>query len=102
MIKTLRFWIMLLLTFTMIGILGITSISGYFVAKENVVKDSLEMNRMYSAKLAQLTEEVFHGMQTHLQAVAAEVSDEIEDTDKLTEKLDGLLSSNENLTPSPS
>ena len=96
MIKTLRFWIMLLLTFTMIGILGITSISGYFVAKENVVKDSLEMNRMYSAKLAQLTEEVFHGMQTHLQAVAAEVSDEVEDTDKLTEKLDGLLSSNEN------
>ena len=31
-----------------------------------------------------------------LQAVAAEVSDEIEDTEKLTEKLDGLLSSNEN------
>lgn len=96
MIKTLRFWIMLLLTFTMIGILGITSIAGYFVVKENVVDNTLKMNNVFSAKLAQLTEEVFEGMQSQLQVKAFEVSTDIDDAEKLTEELDVLLSSNKN------
>ncbi len=96
MIKTLRFWIMLLLTFTMIGILGITSIAGYFVEKENVVDNTLKMNNVFSAKLAQLTEEVFEGMQSQLQVKAFEVSADISDAEKLTEELDVLLSSNKN------
>lgn len=96
MIKTLRFWIMLLLTFTMIGILSITSIAGYFVEKKNVVDNTLKMNSVYSMRLAQLTEEVFVGMQSQLQVKAFEIVEEIDDAAKLTEELDVLLSSNKN------
>ena len=47
-------------------------------------------------KLARLTEEVFNGMQSNLQVKASEISAEIDDVEKLTEKLDDLLSSSKN------
>ncbi|AMQ05466.1 sensor domain-containing diguanylate cyclase [Sporosarcina psychrophila] len=96
MIKTLRFWITLLVSFAMIGILSITLLSGYFVTKENLINNSLEINRVYSMKLSQLTEEVFKGMQSNLQVKASEMSAEIDDAEKLTEKLADLISSSKN------
>ena len=71
----------------MIGILSITLLSGYYVTKENLINNSLEMNRMYSMKLARLTEEVFNGMQSNLQIKASEISTEIDDIEKLSSKL---------------
>ena len=96
MIKSLRFWIMLLISFAMIGILSITLLSGYYVTKENLINNSLEINRVYSMKLSQLTEEVFKGMQSNLQVKASEMSAEIDDVEKLTEKLADLISSSKN------
>jgi len=96
MIKTLRFWITLLTSFAMIGILSITLFSGYYVTKENLINNSLEINRVYSMKLSQLTEEVFKGMQSNLQVKASEMSAEIDDVEKLTEKLADLISSSKN------
>ncbi|NYF25480.1 sensor domain-containing diguanylate cyclase [Sporosarcina sp. JAI121] len=96
MIKTLRFWIMLLISFAMIGILSITLLSGYFVTKENLINNSLEINRVYSMKLAQLTEEVFNGMHSNLQIKASEMSADIDDGKKLEEKLADLLNSSKN------
>lgn len=96
MIKTLRFWIMLLISFAMIGILSITLLSGYFVTKENLKSNTLEMNRVYSMKLAQLTEEVFKGMQSNLQIKATDIAANINDTEKLTEKLSDLITSSKN------
>lgn len=96
MIKTLRFWIMLLITFAMIGILSITLLSGYFVTKENLINNTLEMNRVYSMKLSQLTEEVFHGMQSNLEVKAPDIAAHINDTDILSEKLSDLITSSKN------
>lgn len=96
MIKTLRFWIMLLISFAMIGILSITLLSGYFVTKENLINNTLEMNRVYSMKLAQLTEEVFSGMQSNLQVKAPDIAANINDTEKLTGKLSDLITSSKN------
>ena len=96
MIKTLRFWITLLVSFSMIGILSITLFSGYYVTKENLINNSLEINRVYSMKLSQLTEEVFKGMQSNLTVKASEMSAEIDDVEKLTEKLEDLISSSKN------
>ncbi|MEK5037567.1 sensor domain-containing diguanylate cyclase [Sporosarcina sp. FSL K6-3457] len=96
MIKTLRFWIMLLISFAMIGILSIALLSGYFVTKENVVNNNLEINRVYSMKLARLTEEVFNGMQSNLQVKASDIVANINDADKLSDKLGDLLTSSKN------
>lgn len=96
MIKTLRFWIMLLVSFAMIGILSITLLSGYYVTKENLINNSLEINRVYSMKLARLTEEVFNGMQSNLQVKASEISTEINDVEKLSSTLADLLTSSKN------
>ncbi|WP_186671731.1 sensor domain-containing diguanylate cyclase [Sporosarcina sp. BP05] len=96
MIKTLRFWITLLVSFAMIGILSITLLSGYYVTKENLINNSLEINRVYSMKLARLTEEVFNGMQSNLQVKASEISAEIDDVEKLSSTLADLLTSSKN------
>ncbi|KAA0964848.1 GGDEF domain-containing protein [Sporosarcina sp. ANT_H38] len=96
MIKTLRFWIMFLVSFATIGILSITLFSGYYVTKENLINNSLEINRVYSMKLSRLTEEVFNGMQSNLQIKATEIIAHIDDVDKLTEKLADLISSSKN------
>ncbi|MBO0588461.1 sensor domain-containing diguanylate cyclase [Sporosarcina sp. E16_8] len=96
MIKTLRFWITLLVSFAMIGILSITLLSGYYVTKENLINNSLEINRVYSMKLARLTEEVFNGMQSNLQVKASEISAEIDDVEKLSSTLANLLTSSKN------
>ncbi|WP_318616363.1 sensor domain-containing diguanylate cyclase [Sporosarcina sp. YIM B06819] len=96
MIKTLRFWIMLLISFAMIGILSITLFSGYFVTKENLTNNTLEMNRVYSMKLARLTEEVFNGMQSNLQVKASDIAGNINDAEKLTKKLSDLITSSKN------
>ena len=96
LIKTLRFWIMFLISFAMIGILSITLFSGYYVTKENLINNSLEINRVYSMKLASLTEEVFNGMQSNLQVKASDISAEIDDVDKLSNNLLILLNSSKN------
>ncbi len=96
MIKTLRFWIMLLVSFAMIGILSTTLLSGYYVTKENLINNSLEINRVYSMKLARLTEEVFNGMESNLQVKASEISAEIDDVEKLSSTLADLLTSSKN------
>lgn len=96
MIKTLRFWITLLVSFAMIGILSITLFSGYYVTKENLINNSLEINRVYSMKLARLTEEVFSGMHSNLQIKASEISAEIDDVEKLTSTLADLFTSSKN------
>jgi len=96
MIKTLRFWITLLVSFAMIGILSITLLSGYYVTKESLINNSLEINRVYSMKLARLTEEVFNGMHSNLQVKASEISAEIDDVEKLSSTLADLLTSSKN------
>ncbi|WP_203247030.1 sensor domain-containing diguanylate cyclase [Sporosarcina beigongshangi] len=96
MVRTLRFWIMLLISFAMIGILSITLFSGYFVAKENVINNTLEINKVYSMKLARLTEEVFNGMRSNLQVKASDIAANINDVEELSEKLSDLITSSKN------
>jgi len=80
----------------MIGVLTITLFSGYYVTKENLINNSLEINRVYSMKLARLTEEVFNGMHSNLQVKASEISTEIDDVEKLSSTLADLLNSSKN------
>jgi hypothetical protein len=61
--KTLRFWILSLITFAMLGILGSTLLSGYIVTKDRLIENSLENNKVYAQKLAQLSDEAFSSMQ---------------------------------------
>lgn len=71
--KTLRFWILSLICFTMLGIIVSTLTSSYFVTKKSLIENSLEQNRMYSMKLGQMTDEVFSYMQSNLEARKSDV-----------------------------
>lgn len=71
--KTLRFWILSLICFTMLGIIVSTLTSSYFVTKNSLIENSLEQNRVYSMKLAQMTDEVFSYMQSNLEARKSDV-----------------------------
>jgi len=72
-LKTLRFWILSLICFTMLGIVVSTLTSSYFVTKQILFENSLEQNRVYSMKLAQMTDEAFSYMQSNLEARKSDV-----------------------------
>ncbi|WP_166462393.1 sensor domain-containing diguanylate cyclase [Psychrobacillus vulpis] len=94
--KTLRFWILTLITFTMIAILSSSLFSSYIVTKKSLIENSLEQNEVYSLKLAQMSEEVFEGMKANLEARKLDVIANMNDPAQLTKILDQLLVSSKN------
>lgn len=96
MLKTLRFWILLLICFTMVGIIVSTLTSSYFVTKKSLVENSLEQNRVYSLKLAQMTDEAFSYMQNNLEARKLDVVKNLNDHLTVTEILKQLNISGKN------
>ncbi|MFF2752818.1 diguanylate cyclase [Psychrobacillus sp. NPDC058041] len=96
MIKTLRFWILTLISFSLLAILISTFFSSYIVTKKSLINNSLEQNEVYSLKLAQLTQEVFESMQANLEARKPDVIENIDDPIELTRILDQLLISGKN------
>ena len=89
--KTLRFWILSLITFAMLGILGSTLFSSYLVTKDRLIENSLENNKVYAEKLAQLSNEAFSSMQANLDARKTDVMNNFQDTSSLTTILDQIL-----------
>lgn len=57
----------------MLGIIVSTLASSYLVTKKSLVENSLEQNRVYSMKLAQMTDEAFSYMQNNLEARKSDV-----------------------------
>ncbi|WP_391209133.1 sensor domain-containing diguanylate cyclase [Psychrobacillus sp. L4] len=96
MIKTLRFWILTLISFSLIAILISSFFSSYIVTKKSLIENSLKQNEVYSLKLAQLTQEVFESMQANLEARKPDVIEHIDDPVELTKILDQLLISGKN------
>lgn len=94
--KTLRFWILTLITFSMIAILSCSLFSSYIVTKKSLIENSLKQNEVYSLKLAQLSEEVFESMQANLEARKLDVIKHMDDPKELTNILDQLLISGKN------
>ena len=94
--KTLKFWILTLITFTMIAILCSSLFSSYLVTKKSLIEKSLEQNEMYALKLAQMSEEVFEAMQANLEARKPDVIDHMDNPKELTKILDQLLISGKN------
>lgn len=94
--KTLRFWILTLITLSMVAILSSSLFSSYIVTKKTLIENSLEQNEVYSLKLSQMTEEVFESMQANLESRKLDVIDNIHDSKVLTEILDQLLISGKN------
>ncbi|TQR13304.1 sensor domain-containing diguanylate cyclase [Psychrobacillus soli] len=94
--KTLKFWILTLITFTMIAILSSSLFSSYLVTKKSLIEKSLEQNEMYALKLAKMSEEVFKAMEANLEARKPDVIDHIENPEELTKILDQLLISGKN------
>lgn len=94
--KTLRFWILLLISITMVGILAIGLASAYFVTKDNLIKDSLKVNKEFSEKLASDTNQLFVNMQSTLKIVANEISYIMHDQELLEERLERVLNSSSN------
>lgn len=94
--RTLRFWILSLICFTMIGIVFSTLTSSYFVTKKILIENSLEQNRVYSMKLAQMTEEVFSSLQNNLEARKSDVVKNIENPNTVTNILEQLNISGKN------
>lgn len=88
--KTLRFWILALICFTMLGIIVSTLTSSYYVTKKSLIENSLEQNRVYSMKLAQMTDEVFSSMQMNLEARKPDVVEYLEDNKTVTNILHQL------------
>lgn len=89
--KPLRFWILSLITFAMLGILGSTLLSSYLVTKDRLIENSLENNKVYAQKLAQLSNEAFSSMQANLDARKTDVMNNFQDTSSLTTILDQIL-----------
>ncbi|WP_096201553.1 sensor domain-containing diguanylate cyclase [Bacillus sp. FJAT-45350] len=91
--KTLRFWILLLTFFVIISILFSTLFSAYVVTKQNVVNHSLEINSVYSEKLAQLADEVFTTMTFVLKQRQYDIADDLTHGRNIDGKLERLLHS---------
>lgn len=94
--KTLKFWILTLITFTMIAILSSSFFSSYLVTKKSLIDKSLEQNEMYALKLAQMSEEVFETMHTNLIARKPDIMEHINNPEELTNILNQLLISSKN------
>ncbi|MCZ8532434.1 sensor domain-containing diguanylate cyclase [Psychrobacillus psychrodurans] len=94
--KTLRFWTLSLICFIMFGIIVSTFSSSYFVTKKILVENSLEQNRVYSMKLAHMTDEVFSYMQSNLEARKSDVIKHLNDPKTVTNILQQLNISGEN------
>ncbi|WP_277584307.1 sensor domain-containing diguanylate cyclase [Psychrobacillus antarcticus] len=94
--KTLRFWILSLICFTMFGIIVSTLTSSYYVTKKNLIENSLEQNRVYAMKLAQMTDEVFLNMQSNLEARKSDVVKNIKNPKTVTGILEQLKISGKN------
>lgn len=94
--KTLRFWILSLICFTMIGIIVSTLTSSYFVTKKSLIENSLEQNRVYSKKLAHMTDEVFSYMQSNLEARQSDVVNNLNNHIAVTNILEQINISSKN------
>ncbi|MFC0559169.1 sensor domain-containing diguanylate cyclase [Halalkalibacter alkalisediminis] len=94
--KTLSFWIFLLTAFVIVGILCSTLFSAYLVTRENLVNHSLEINRVYSEKLAQVTDEVFTSMKQILEQREFDVVHDIDKPEIIDGKLERFLKSSQN------
>jgi len=92
-VKTLRFWILLLISVTMLCTVGIGLISAYYVIKNNLVEDSQTVNKEYSERLAQDTEKLFDNMLSTLDVVSKEIPHTIHDPILVEKRLQRLLSS---------
>lgn len=82
--KTLKFWILTLVSVSMVAILCSSLFSGYLVTKDRLINNSLALNEMYATKLAQMTEEVFKLMQGSLAERKADVVINMENEAELT------------------
>lgn len=71
--KTLRFWILSLISVTMLFTVSIGLISAYYVSKKNLIEDSQTVNKEYSEKIAQDTEKLFDNMLSTLAVVAKDI-----------------------------
>lgn len=89
--KTLRFWILLLISGMMVCTVSIGLISAYYVSKKNLIEDSQTVNREYSEKMAQDTEKLFDNMLSTLTSVAKEIPHTIHDPILVEKRLDRLL-----------
>lgn len=94
--RTLRFWILTLISFSMVAILTSSLFSSYIVTKKSLIEGSLEQNEVYSLKLSKMTEEVFKALQANLEARKLDVVEHIENPVELTRILDQLLVSGKN------
>lgn len=96
MLRTLRFWILTLICFTMLGIIVSTLTSSYLVTKKSLIENSLEQNRVYSMKLAQMTNQAFSYMQNNLEARKSDVVKHMDDHLIVTDILEQLNISGKN------
>lgn len=85
--KSLRFWILTLLCLTMFGLLSSTLLVSYFVTKENAINHTMEINRVYSEKLAQITDQSFESMKESLSLRAIDMVPLLNDEEGLTTAL---------------
>ncbi|WP_298471714.1 sensor domain-containing diguanylate cyclase [uncultured Psychrobacillus sp.] len=96
MIRTLRFWILTLISFSIIGILTSSLFSSYLVTKDSLIDNSLEQNQVYSKKLAEMSEELFSSMQLNLEGRKADIIKLLDNPTELTIVLNQLIVTSKN------
>ncbi|MFC4409927.1 diguanylate cyclase [Chungangia koreensis] len=89
--KTLRFWIILLLSTAIVGIFSITFLSSYFITKKNLINDSLTINKNYAESLSKELGVRLNSIQSDLELMSVEVSALKENKVLLKEKLNNIL-----------
>ena len=80
----------------MFGIIISTLTSSYFVTKKSLIENSLEQNRVYSMKLAQMSDEAFSYMQSNLEARKSDVVKNMHNPIVITNILEQLNISGKN------
>ncbi|MDV2682963.1 sensor domain-containing diguanylate cyclase [Alkalihalophilus lindianensis] len=90
---SLRFWILLLITFTILGMIASTLFAGYYVSKNNLITHTKEINRVYSEKLAQVTDQSLQAMEESLENRALDMAALLDNQEALRTSLDQFLRS---------
>lgn len=90
---SLRHLVVFLVSTSVVLTLLVSVIAGYFVSRDNLLDQSLEINRVYSGKLARITNLSFEMMLQNLSASSEEIKPILEDREGMRQHLKWLLQS---------
>ncbi|MCT8139149.1 diguanylate cyclase [Anaerobacillus sp. CMMVII] len=91
--KRLQFWLLILSLTAVFGILFSTLFASYLVTKDTIIQNTLNVNEVYSHKLAQITDDSFKAMELNLEARSVDFIPGVDSREDLLSRLDRMINS---------